>query len=379
MSCQMSINTIVIQPTSFCNINCSYCYLANRNDKKLMSFSLLEQIMEKIFKSKIINNDIEFLWHAGEPLVAGISFYQTVFEMAKKYSSVYEKKFHNAIQTNATLISQKWCDFFISSQFRIGVSIDGPQFIHDMYRKNRQGKGTFDSTMNGIKLLHKNNITFGALFVVTKESLNYPEEIFNFFLEHNIKWVGFNIESILSYNTTTTLAIKENQYIFEQYKRFLAKIFDLWIDNVDQIDIREFTEIANMIKYKLNDKNFRYSTTEANELEIITISKEGNITTNCPELADDYTNNGLIIGNINDISSLDDIINNEKRKMIYSEIKLGINKCKDNCSYFDFCGGGSPATKLYENKTFNSMETTNCILRRKAILDVALSKFSLSS
>ena len=113
----------------------------------------------------------------------------------------------HSFQTNGTLINPAWCDFIKKNQVRIGVSVDGPAFLHDAHRKTRKGKGTHDRVMAGIRCLQERGIEFHVISVLTQEALDHPEEIFRFYVENGIQRVGFNIEEIEGVNTSSTLDV----------------------------------------------------------------------------------------------------------------------------------------------------------------------------
>src|SRR3954469_24820001 len=148
------LELLVLQPTPFCNINCSYCYLPDRQSTKQMTAATLEQAFAGVFSSGLVREPFTLLWHAGEPLVVPVAFYEAADELLDRYN-------HSGVpvtqsfQTNATLLSEDWCDFLLRRQIHLGVSVDGPAFLHDRRRRTRQGKGTLDRVLQGIRLLHE--------------------------------------------------------------------------------------------------------------------------------------------------------------------------------------------------------------------------------
>lgn len=131
----MIIDLLIIQPIDLCNLNCSYCYLPGRRDPALMSDSVLEASIKCTFNSSLVepinnNDNLAIVWHSGEPLAAGIDFYHKAIQLIKTHNS-NNIIVRNQIQTNATLINQAWCDFFVANDFEVSVSLDGPQFLHD--------------------------------------------------------------------------------------------------------------------------------------------------------------------------------------------------------------------------------------------------------
>ncbi|MEM9924461.1 MAG: radical SAM protein [Cyanobacteria bacterium P01_D01_bin.50] len=147
---------MILQATSFCNLNCDYCYLPDRQSKKVFNLDLIEPIFKNIFSSPLLKDNFAVCWHAGEPLAVPISFYEQAIAKINQVAEQYNHQnihFDQDLQTNATLINQAWCDLFIKHDFQLSVSLDGPDFIHDAHRKTRKGLGTHAGTMRGIKQL----------------------------------------------------------------------------------------------------------------------------------------------------------------------------------------------------------------------------------
>ena len=221
------IQLVVIQPTTFCNLDCDYCYLPDRQLKYKLSLDLLKPIFEKIFSSELIDEKFTIVWHAGEPLTVPITFYESAFQIIdnlnRKLNSDNCVISHN-IQTNGTLLNQAWCNLINEYKVKIGVSLDGPAFIHDAHRKTRKGLGTHASVMRGVSFLQENNIDFSVIAVLTENSLDYPDEIFNFFRENNIQDVGFNIDEIEGANQSSSL---EKKGVEQRYRAFMKKLYEL--------------------------------------------------------------------------------------------------------------------------------------------------------
>ncbi len=369
------ISLVVIQPTSFCNLDCDYCYLPHRQLKNRLSLDLIEPIFQRIYTSSFLGCDFTVCWHAGEPLAVPISFYESAFEIInqadKKYNTQPCQTWHS-FQTNATLINQAWCDFFKQHPVHVGVSIDGPDFIHNIHRKTRTGLGTHASTMRGISLLQKNEIDLSVIAVITEDSLDYPDEIFNFFWENGITDVGFNMEETEGVHQSSSL---DNSGIEKRYRDFIKRFWDLTAKTEGEFKVREFESICNLI---YDDE--RLENTDMNKpFVIVSIDNQGNFSTFDPELLSVKTERygDFILGNVLQ-DTFESVIQTEKFHKIYQDMTAGVENCQKNCQYFGVCGGGAGSNKYWENGTFNSTETTACKYRIQVITDLVLDELENS-
>jgi uncharacterized protein len=144
--------SLVLQATSFCNIDCTYCYVPYRNSNKVMSTEVLSWALRRTFGSGFLRPQIDVLWHAGEPLIVGRDFFRHATELIHDLNAT-STKVRQCIQTNATLVDEQWCELFKSQIYDVAVSLDGPEAVHDAHRVTRSGRGTFKKTMRGIEIL----------------------------------------------------------------------------------------------------------------------------------------------------------------------------------------------------------------------------------
>lgn len=363
------IRLVVIQSTSFCNLNCDYCYLPNRHLENQLSLELIEPIIKTVLTSPFMGCDFTILWHAGEPLAVPISFYDQATALIRGAEDKYKTQpvqIFQSIQTNGTLINQAWCDCFKRNQIYVGVSIDGPAFLHDAHRQTRKGTGTHAATMRGVSLLQKNEIPFNVISVLTEDSLDYPDEIFNFFMENGIYSVGFNMEEAEGVHQNSTL---NQSGIEERYREFIKRFWDLTVQANGVLKLREFESMCTLV---YTDKRLDY--TDMNRpFVIVNFDHQGNFSTFDPELlsikTEQYGN--FILGNILD-DSLESVCDTEKFQKIYRDMFSGVDLCRQTCEYFGLCGGGAGSNKYWENGTFNTTETKACRYRTQVIADVVL-------
>ena len=359
---------IVLQPTPFCNIDCGYCYLPNRSTTHKMDMEILGKIVMEVFSSKLVTPPIDFLWHLGEPLAVPISFYEQVFSIINELGKDAEKDFSLSFQTNAMLINEGWIELIKKYKINIGVSIDGPAFIHDQKRVDRKGKGTHAQVMRGVKMLQEANIPFSTIMVITKHSLDYADEISDFFIKNNIDEIGFNIDELEGSNNSTSFDSVED----EKFSYFIQRLLQRSVDSNGSFRVREFW---------LNLRPFTTSVAEPfnttnTPFRIFNFDSNGNYSTYCPELlaAKSAEYNNFILGNIV-TDGLDAIETNPVFIKMKKEIDAGVERCKDTCDYWSFCGGGAPSNKFFENGSFASTETKACKFQKKQVVDLLANYF----
>lgn len=361
------LELLVLQPTPFCNINCSYCYLPNRDSRRQMTTATLEQAYRWVYSNGLVREPFTVLWHAGEPLVLPIDFYRQAIQLLEEINQDQVAICHS-FQTNGTLLDADWCDFIEENNIHLGVSIDGPAFLHDRFRRTRQGRGTLDRTVAGIELLNARMIPFDVLTVVTAETLHYPDELFDFYQSLNIQNVGFNGEEIEGPNKTTSL---DQTGVGENFRRFIRRFLEL-AESVDPpLQIRE---VESTVQAVYGTHFVPGSRTQVNKpWAVVNVDCEGNFTTYSPELlgitSERYGD--FALGNV-DRDDLSSVTESPRFLRMEAEVSHGIAQCAATCSYFRFCGGGPPGNKYFEHGTFDCTETLSCRLQLQACVDVTL-------
>jgi uncharacterized protein len=363
------LELLVLQPTPFCNIDCSYCYLPDRQSTKRMSGATLERAFEWVFASGLVRQPFTLLWHAGEPLVVPVSFYEDALRLLEKHNAA-GVAVHHSFQTNATLLDADWCDFVCRHGIHVGVSVDGPDFLHDCHRRTRQGKGTLDRVLRGIHLLHERGIPFDIITVLTAESLNYPDELFDFYQEHGIGRVGFNVEEIEGPHKTSSLL---GVQVRERFRHFYSRFLDLAAAADPPLVVREFENAAGAIRGCRFGPGSR--TQENKPWAIVNVDCDGNFSTYSPELLgiSSLRYGDFALGNVA-TDGLEEVSATERFRLLEADISRGVDRCRESCAYYPFCGGGPPANKYFENGTFASTETLSCRLHKQVCVDVSLAR-----
>ena len=235
---------VMLKPAgAHCNLACKYCYYLEKNklyptaQRHLMSDEILEQFTREYIEAQTMNQ-VLFTWHGGEPLLRSIDFYRKALALQQKYAG--GRRIDNVIQTNGTLLTDEWCEFFAQNHWLVGISIDGPQPYHDHYRLTAAGKPSWKKVMQGIKLLKKHGVEWNAMAVVNAYNVNHPLEFYRFFKENGCQFLQFTpiVERLTRHEDGRTLAsladkdeisLSEASVAPEQWGYFLCAIFDEWV------------------------------------------------------------------------------------------------------------------------------------------------------
>jgi uncharacterized protein len=235
---------VMLKPAgAHCNLACKYCYYLEKNklyptaQRHLMSDEMLEQFTREYIEAQTMNQ-VLFTWHGGEPLLRSIDFYRKALSLQQKYAG--GRRIDNVIQTNGTLLTDEWCEFFAQNHWLVGISIDGQQPDHDHYRLTAAGKPSWKKVMQGIKLLKKHGVEWNAMAVVNAYNVNHPMEFYRFFKENGCQFLQFTpiVERQTRHEDGRTLAsladkneipLSEASVAPEQWGYFLCAIFDEWV------------------------------------------------------------------------------------------------------------------------------------------------------
>jgi uncharacterized protein len=251
---------------STCNIDCTYCFFLSKealypNEKNRMSEATLEVYIRQLLESHRVPQ-VTMAWQGGEPSLMKLEFFKHAVELVEKYrrpGQVVQQTF----QTNGLLLDDDWCAFFKEHDFLVGLSVDGPRELHDKYRVDRRGRGTFDQVMQGWRALRRYSVEFNILCTVNAGNQNHGRTVYRFFRDElGARWVQFipiieraTEETLqianqgwserpdrkrLLYSQTGNL-VTERSVGGEQYGRFLVDIFEEWVrHDVGQVYVQLF-------------------------------------------------------------------------------------------------------------------------------------------
>lgn len=258
---------LLAKPTgSTCNIDCTYCFFLSKealypNDKHRMSDATLEAYIRQLLESHR-TPQVTVAWQGGEPTLMRVDFFKRAVELIEKYRRPGQKVEHT-LQTNGLLIDDDWCAFFKEHNFLVGLSVDGPRELHDTYRVDRRGQGTFDLVMRGWALLRRHGVEFNILCTVNAANEKYGRIVYRFFRDElGAKWVQFipiveraTVETLELANegwgqevgqkrpfyTQTGNLVTKRSVGSEQYGRFLVDVFEEWVrHDIGQVYVQLF-------------------------------------------------------------------------------------------------------------------------------------------
>ncbi|MFI0403566.1 MAG: cyclophane-forming radical SAM/SPASM peptide maturase GrrM/OscB [Cyanobium sp.] len=364
------LSLLVVQATPYCNLDCDYCYLPDRHDRRRLEPALLDPILDTVLASPFVEDSFTLLWHAGEPLMVPPAFYD---EASRRIAAALERhgrfdlQIAQAIQTNATVIDGRWCECFLRHGIQVGVSLDGPAALHDAHRRTRTGLGSHAATMRGIAQLQRHGIPFEVITVLTAASLDDPDGLFHFFVDHGIRDVGFNMEETEGANRLSSL---DQPGLEGRWRAFLERFWELCATHPGALRLREFEALCGQVV-----GNARMDHTDMNRpYVILSVDVEGRFSTFDPELLGVRTERygDFVLGQVGR-DSLESALHTPAFQHIAGEMAAGVEECRHSCDHFALCGGGAGSNKYWEKGTLACSETQACRWRVKVVADVVLS------
>jgi uncharacterized protein len=242
---------LLAKPTgAICNLDCAYCFFLDKEvfypgSKFRMTDEVLEQYIRQLIEAHQ-TDAVNIAWQGGEPTLMGLDFYRRVMTLVEKYRRP-GMRFMHTLQTNGTLLDDEWAAFFKEHNFLLGISIDGPRELHDVYRVDKGGQPTFDKVLRGLRLLQKHGVEYNVLTTVNRVNADYPLEVYRF-LRDEVKtdWMQFipvveriNEDGLTLYQQGTTVSDRSVQP--DQFGRFLIAIYDEWVrHDVGKIFVQTF-------------------------------------------------------------------------------------------------------------------------------------------
>lgn len=337
-----------------CNLRCEYCYYLGKGNgdvavPALMSQEVLESYIRQVIAIHGRQAEIEFAWHGGEPTLCGIPFFEQAMQLQQKYGQ--GRRILNTLQTNGTLLTDDWCRFFREHHFRIGISIDGPEHLHNTYRKDAHGEGTFARTMHGLELLQKHGVEYNTLTTVNAVNASHAVEVYRFLREVS-DYMQFLpvVESLpADEECTSNVALPPGLYSHKQgrvapfsveplaYGKFLCTVLDEW----GRKDVgRKFVQLFEATLGNMTRRPSGLCVHEAVCGHCGVVEKNGDL-----YRCDRYVFPEYRIGNILS-NDLGEMMQTNRR---FGEYKLdSLPRACLHCDVANLCFGGCPKDRLNE-------------------------------
>lgn len=320
--------TAIVKPTNDCNLACKYCYVEDCAEKGYMDVDTLANTINKIVEFR--QGDVHFLWHGGEPLLAGIQFYRKVEEIQQQTG--HRETISNSIQTNGTLVTDELLDFIVETRdYKLGFSLDGPKEVNDLARLRKDGTGAFEDIFEGIERTRHRYPPGcgGAIFVANGLNITYLRQVFEFF---NRIRCSFKINAIID------PVHPEFGMSPVAYGKAMMDLFDRWFYDDDAVDVEPFSQIvANLMAGCAIGCNFIESCRDG----FISIGPQGDIYPcgrfdGMPE---------FWMGNINDEDGLRKALDSEPQRAMRLRTPDRVPGCNE-CEFVNICYSGCPHNAL---------------------------------
>jgi uncharacterized protein len=351
-----SFRTVILQPTSLCNLDCGYCYLPGRKNR----YEILPTVVEAVAASIAEQDDPEpvgVVWHGGEPTALPIATFRNrmlVFEDLRIAGRV-----EHSIQTNATLLNEQWCGLFRTYRFQVGVSIDGPEAAN-VNRVDRGGRPAFEKIMRGIDALRDHEIPFSVICVVSPETIGDPAGMMDFFAGLGCTQVGFNIEELEGVNDSRAVVeVGRAEAFWAGIISARTRFPDLRVREIDQL-------AAYLGKARTGRKE---EWTGAKHDPIPTVAWNGDTVLMSPELLgiDAPEHDGFVAGNVLK-ESIPAILRRAHQLPYITQFLDGLDGCATTCAFWDFCRGAHAGNRWFEHGSFAATETAHCRNTRQALV-----------
>jgi uncharacterized protein len=340
------IQSLLIKPVSaVCNIDCSYCFYLDRDAdpyKALPGRRMTLETMERLVDTYLFYSypQSAFAFQGGEPTLAGLPFFEKLVELQQQYGR-NQQAVSSSIQTNGLLMDDAWCALFRQYQWLVGISLDGPEEMHDRYRLSRQGKGTWRSVMKAIECLQKNRVEFNVLCVVSRANVDQPRELYRFFrglgVEH-IQYIPLSEFDGLGQPLPFTIAPR-------QYGQFLCDTFDAWWPDRRRVHIRYFENIAEALAGQRPGTCTMHETCDS----YVVVEYNGDVYP-----CDFFVEQGWKLGNLN-LDSWTEIARQQRRYQFAANKTIAHPECQA-CEYQSICHGGCPKHRHDQRSQFADLD-----------------------
>ena len=330
---------IFVKPVgASCNLRCSYCYYIEKQESRNIRGSrcMADETLEKYIREHVeaTNEKVLFFsWHGGEPLLAGMDFYRKALALQRKYCPA-EMAIVNGIQTNGTLLDESWCSFFAEACFQVGISLDGPEYLHNTFRQNPVGGETFKKVMQGFDLLVMHGIDPEILCVVNAVNVKYPLEVYRFFRHLGVPYITF---IPLVEPAGKDADVSDRSVNPMDFGRFLCAVFDEWLEkDIGEVKVQIFEEALRTAFHQ--DHSLCIFKPECGCIPVI--EQNGDFYS-----CDHFVNSQYRLGNISD-KTVKQLLESDKQLAFGRAKKDNLPRCCRICEVLDMCHGECPKNRF---------------------------------
>jgi len=340
------ISSLLIKPASaVCNLDCEYCFYLDREadpykalPARAMSLDTLERLVDSYMFYSYPNSAFGF--QGGEPTLAGLDFFRKLVAFQKRYGRSGHTV-SNSIQTNGILIDQDWCELLREYNFLIGLSLDGPEDVHDEFRFNKGGQGTWARVMQTVELFQKEKVEFNILCVLSSANVGKATELYRFFRKLGIEYMQFiPLAEFHPDGSPMPYTISA-----EEYGEFLSEIFDLWWPERRKVRIRFFDNIAEAIAGQKPANCTMHSSCDS----YVVVEYNGDVYP-----CDFFVEGGWKLGNV-EMDSWPEIARRQRRYNFAAKKAVPHAECAV-CEYQQICHGGCPKLRHGQHRRFEDLD-----------------------
>ena len=314
-----------------CNLKCSYCYYLEAATlfPSRDNFRMPDEILENYIRKYLVSSpgpEVLFVWHGGEPTLAGLDFYGHVVELQRKYLPD-GKSFRNNLQTNGILLDDEWCSFLAANPFDVGLSIDGTKWVHDTFRRDHRGNGTYDVVAESIRRLQFHGIQPDLLCTVTSVSAKEPLSVYRALRDFDTGWIQF----IPIVRRTQGEEVTPESVSGEAYGRFLRTVFNEWIHHdLDRLNVQLFAEMS--LVWSGGSPSVCWMAPTCGR--VLIIEHDGGIYS-----CDHFVNREHYVGNLAS-SPLSQLVDSEEQRQFGENKRSLLPQQCHSCSWLEVCNGG---------------------------------------
>jgi uncharacterized protein len=340
------IASLLIKPASaVCNLDCEYCLYLDRAADPYQSMParrMSEETLERLVDTYLFYSypQSTFAFQGGEPTLAGLPFFEQLVKFQQQYGRDGQSV-SNALQTNGVLLDRDWCGLFRAFNWLLGVSLDGPEEINDLYRVNKEGRGTWKRVMQSIEVLQKNKVEFNILCVLNQANVGKPKELYRFYR-------ALGVDN-LQYIPLAEFDSAGNPLPFtitaEQYGRFLCETFDLWWPERRKMRVRFFDNIAEALAGQKPGTCTMHETCDS----YVVVEYNGDVFP-----CDFFVESGWKLGNIT-FESWSEIARRARRYSFAAKKTIAHAECQA-CEFQSICHGGCPKLRHGPRGQFEDLD-----------------------